>query len=626
MNVFELFAKLGLDTSEYEKGLTGAESKASKFGNAVKVAGGVAAAGLAVATAATAAGTRAFVGGVSSVAQYGDSVDKMSQKMNMSAKAYQEWDFIMQHCGTSMSALRTSIKTLSTAAEKGNEAFKELGMSQEDIANMSGEELFSATITALQGVQDENKRTYLTSQLLGKGATELGALLNMSAEETENMKKQASELGGVLSDKAVKDAAQFQDSLQNMQTAFSGLKNNMLADFLPAFSTTMDGMSLIFSGTDVEGGLAKIEGGVKGLVDGLIAKAPEFMRVGGAILNALITSVSTNLPVLLQAGVPIIMELANGIIQNAPSILSAVLALIGTIGASFADPNNLASIIKSAVDVVLVVANAISQNAPTVIPAIVDVIMQMVTALTDESVLMPLLEAGLQVILAIVQGILKAIPTLIKNLPAIIKNIVNFLVKSTPLIIQASIQLLGGIIKAIPDIIVELAKALPSIIKTLVEGLGAGLSQIVKVGSDLIKGLWKGINDMSKWIGEKIKGFGKGVVDKLKDFFGIHSPSTLFAEMGGYLAEGLEKGFEDEMPNAVSDMLDAAKNGTDDIANALTIKSAGTVGTSSGNAIAGLGNVTINVYGAEGQDIRSLAKAVSQEIQNLISNKEKVYA
>ena len=213
MNVFELFAKLGLDTSDYEKGLTGAESKASQFGNAVKVAGGVAAAGMAVVTGATIAGTKAFVDGVSSVAQYGDNIDKMSQKMNLSAEAYQEWDFIMQHCGTSMSSMQTSIKTLSTAAEKGNEAFETLGITQEQIANMSGEELFASTITALQGVEDETQRTYLTSQLLGRGATELGALLNMTAEETAEMKQQAHDLGGVLSNETVKDAARFQDSL-----------------------------------------------------------------------------------------------------------------------------------------------------------------------------------------------------------------------------------------------------------------------------------------------------------------------------------------------------------------------------------------------------------------------------
>jgi len=37
-------------------------------------------------------------------------------------------------------------------------------------------------------------------------------------------------------------------------------------------------------------------------------------------------------------------------------------------------------------------------------------------------------------------------------------------------------------------------------------------------------------------------------------------------------------------------------------------------------------DITINVYGAAGQDVRSLAKEVSKELQNIINDKEKVYA
>ena len=211
MNVFELFAKLGLDTTEYNEGLEGAEKSASSFGANLKkgigVAAGVTAAGITAVTGATVAGTKALIDGVASVSEYGDRIDKMSQKMNMSATAFQEWDFVMQHAGTSIDSMQASIKTLSNAAETGNEAFQTLGITEEQIASMSGEELFGATIEALQNVEDETQRTYLAGQLLGRGATELGPLLNMSSEELNEMKQQAHDLGGVLSDEAVKDAA-----------------------------------------------------------------------------------------------------------------------------------------------------------------------------------------------------------------------------------------------------------------------------------------------------------------------------------------------------------------------------------------------------------------------------------
>lgn len=572
MNVFDLFAKLSLDSSEYEDGLNKAESKGSKFGAGLKKAGGVAAAGVAAATGATIAAGKAFVDGVSDVASYTDRVDKMSQKMNMSAESFQEWDFVMQHAGTSIDSMQASIKTLSNAAETSKDAFEKLGMSQEEVASMSGEELFNATITALQGVEDETERTYLAGQLLGRGATELGALLNMSAEDVSEMKQQAHDLGGVLSDDTVKAGAGFQDSLQNMQTSLDGMKNRMLGDFMPALSTTMDGLSMIFSGSDVEGGMEKISGGIQSLADGLVAKAPEVMRIGGTIISALISSISSNLPILLNTAVPIIMELGQGIISHAPEILSAVLSLVGTIGSALGDPANLQSLLDTAMSLVMMISDSIATNAPTVIPAIVELIMTMLTALTDESTLMPLLSAGLSVITSLVQGILKALPVLIKNLPAIISNITSFLVDSTPLIIQAAIQLLGGIISAIPEIVVELAKATPQIISSIVSSLLSGIGQIVSVGGQLLAGLWQGISDKIGWIVEKIKGFGNTVLNTIKGIFGIASPSKVFRdEVGAMLALGLGEGFEDEMSDVSREMAKSASGLADDVNEALAL-------------------------------------------------------
>ena len=89
----------------------------------------------------------AFKDSIVDAAEYGDNIDKMSQKMGMSTDAYQEWDFIMQHCGTSIDGLQSGMKTLATAAETGSDAFAALGISQADIANMSQEELFNAPIS-----------------------------------------------------------------------------------------------------------------------------------------------------------------------------------------------------------------------------------------------------------------------------------------------------------------------------------------------------------------------------------------------------------------------------------------------------------------------------------------------
>ena len=72
---------------------------------------------------------------------------------------------------------------------------------------------------------------------------------------------------------------------------------------------------------------------------------------------------------------------------------------------------------------------------------------------------------------------------------------------------------------------------------------------------------------MTGWILNLIGGFAKSVISKIKGLFGIHSPSTVFAEIGGYLAEGLGVGWQDEY-SAVNDALVESVQGTTDAVSA----------------------------------------------------------
>ena len=716
MNVFDLFAKLSLDTKDYDKGLTDAESKSQSFGKALKsgigIAAGVTTAAIGATTAATIAGAKAFVSSAKDVAAYGDSIDKNSQKMGISAEAYHEWDFILHHAGTSISAMKTSMLKLTKAAEEGNDAFKDLGISQEDLANMSQEQIFEATIKGLQNVQDEGKRTVLANKLLGKGAVELGALLNQTASDTENLKQQAHELGGVMSDEAVKASAGFQDSLTNLNTALSGLKNNMMSDFLPSLSTTMNGLSAVFSGADVEGGLAQIEQGVQTLANNLIAKAPQIFSIGGSIIQALVSSIGSNLPVLLQAAVPVAGQLVNTIVGLAPTLIDSLFTLINSVLDWLVNGGGLTTLINGVVSLITTLATSLANNISTIIPMIVSAIMQVFTALTNPDVILSLTQAAITLVQELTNGIISAIPIILEQLPVIIENICTALLEGLPLLLEAgislfmslvdalptiiealmenlpkiietiidtvlkalpllleaaiklfmaliqalpkiivalvkelpkiittiittllnnlpalikgAIELFMGIIKAIPTIIVELAKQMPTIIKAIIEGLMEGLSQIGKVGIELMKGLLEGLKNGLKKIGDGIKKIGEGIVGTFKKIFKISSPSKLFRDqIGRNLALGIGEGFEDEMPNVIDDMQDSMSGMTADINASVSPSSSGASGTGSSFFAGGF---TVNVYGAEGQDVRELAKAVSQEIQNMISDKEKAYA
>lgn len=476
MNVFELFAKLGLDTSEYEKGLEGAESKGANFGAGLKTAAGVTAAGIATVTAATVASAKAFISGAADVATYGDNIDKTSQRLGISAEKYQEWDYAMQIAGTSMDNMQMGMKTLTNQldnAKNGSEdaiaKFEALGISMEDLATMSREEVFEAAIYGFQNMSDSVERAALANDLFGRSGQELTPLFNMTNEETRQLIDTASEYGMVMSSEAVAASAGFQDSLTTMQKTMSGVRNNMMADFLPSLSTAMDGLSAIFSGVDVEGGLAQIEEGIKGLADGIVSKAPQIFAIGGAILEALASSIASNLPTLLEAAVPVMAQLVTTILSYAPTIIDAVFTLINSVIDWLVNGDGITTIINGIVSLITSLATALANNISTLIPKIVQGILTVITTLTSPEVMVPMLQAGITLLLELVKGILSAIPVLIQQLPVIIENIVNTLLEGLPLVIEAAISIFMALVDAIPVIIEALIEALPSIITTIIE-------------------------------------------------------------------------------------------------------------------------------------------------------------
>lgn len=506
MDLFNLVAMLTLDKSAYSEGLTDAQEEASGFGGKIATAAKVGAGAMTAVTAATAAAGAAFVKGAGDVASYGDTIDKQSQKFGISAQAYQEWDAILQHSGSSVSALKPAMKTLQAQVEKNSDAFQKLGISQEDVANMSREDLFAATITGLQNVTDENERAALANDLLGRSAIEMGALLNTSAEDTEKMRQTVHDLGGVMSDDAVKAAAAYQDSLQDMNTAIDGVKRGLMSNFLPSVTSVMDGIGKLFAGDSSEG-LGAIKDGVSNFIKTLTDTIPKVIETGGKIINALVSAIVENLPSILQAGIQSLLTLVQGI----------------------------------------------SQSLPELIPAIVDAVLLMVDTLLDNIDL--LVDAALQLIIGLAEGLIKAIPKIIERIPQIISSIVKALVSAAPQIAGAGVQLFVVLVKNLPQIIKSIVAAVPKIITGIVNGFKGGIAKMKEVGKNLLTGLGNGLVEGVKGVVEKAKKVAGNVLSAVKGFFGVSSPSKVFHSIGGFLMEGLANGITDSM-GMVEDAMD----------------------------------------------------------------------
>ena len=466
MNLFELFVKIGVDDQASKK----ISSLSSNLGNGLKTAAKVGAAAITAVTAATAAMTTALVNGVSKTAEYGDNIDKMSQKMGMTAEAYQEWDAVMQHCGTSIDSMQAGMKTLATAAESGSDAFEQLGLSQEAISGMSQEELFGATITALQNVESETERTYLAGKLLGRGATELGALLNTSAEDTKAMKDRVHELGGVMSNEAVKAAARYQDSLQDMKASFSGLKNSLISDFLPGMSTIMDGIASLVIGED--SAQSTISSGISQIIESMNSSLPRLLDAGKQIVEAIFQAITQNSHQMVSGGIEMLMYLVDGIIKNLPLLA------------------------ESASEIIVTIAHSIAESLPDLIPTIVDVVVQIVETLIDNVDM--LVDASIAIIVALAEGLIKSLPELVKAIPKIVTAIVNGF--------KSLMYQITGIGK--------------SIVTAIGDGIKSLASSAFTWGKDLIDNFVSGIKSKISAVTSAVS----GIASKIKSLIGFSEP------------------------------------------------------------------------------------------------------
>lgn len=566
-------------------GATIGQKMGGGIGNALKTTGAVLAG---LGSAAVGAG-KAIWDSANATATLGDTIDKQSQKMGVSAEQYQALSFAAEHSGISISKFQTAAAKVEKAGFNGT---------------------IYDYVDALMAIEDPAERAAEANAVLGeKLANELQPLINGSTTMSEYT-AQLSELGGMMSNQAVADSAAFEDSLTNLNTAMDGFKNSLMSQVLPGITTFMDGMSMMVSGQ--EGASEKMTEGAQQIIGELTAMIPQLIEFVKSIALA-----------ILEAAPMIIESLANGIITALPTIVPVLLQVVQNILMSLI--GMLPQIIEAGVQIITSLVSGIAQAIPIIIPAIIDAVIQMIQAIVDNIPL--LIQAAIQFFGAIVEaipdaiiqivaalpqiitsivdalgdaipliieaafnmliGLVKAIPqvivSLVNALPDIITSIISFLTDPTSLftIIEGAVTLLMAIVEAIPQIVVALVSAMPKIIMAIVDGLKPGISAIadwgkemlpkakeaiadvlkgikekfdgfkntiMNVGKNMIQGLWNGINNAKDWILSKIKGFMSAVTDGIKNFFGIHSPSTLFRdEIGINLAYGIGEGFDDGM-------------------------------------------------------------------------------
>lgn len=602
MNLFELFVKIGADTTEANKGIDEVGQKTSGLGEKLKsglaTAGKVAVAGVAAgATAIGALGTKAvaayadyeqLVGGVETL--FKDSQDQVMDYANnayktagLSANEYME-----TVTSFSASLLQSLDGDTSAAADKANLAITDMS----DNANKMGTDMTSIQ-NAYQGFAKANY-TMLDNLKLGYGGTqaEMERLL-ADAEKISGIKYDISSYAdivdaihvvqtemGITGTTAEEAASTIQGSFGMMKSAWQNLVTGMadpdqdlgvlvgnftdsvviagnnliprIQELLPRIveaTTSLIGTVSEQLPAILQTILPSLVEGATSLVTGLMNALPAVLTViadvAPTVINTLVPALIALLPQIVQTGIDVIVSLAQGIADALPQLIPAATDAIIKIVEVLTSPENLGNLIDAALAIILALVDGLVDAAPKLIAAVPDIIANLVTAII---VNMPkILEAGVEITMALADGLIKALPELIAAIPNLILGIVQGIIDNLPEIIMAGPKIIAalatGLIEAIPDIVIVIPQLIRSIVDTFLS------FDWGSIGKNIVEGIKNGFVNMWNSFKQTVENVFTGLVDGVKSFLGIASPSKVFAGIGGYMAEGLGQGFDKEFSN-----------------------------------------------------------------------------
>ena len=577
----EILVKFKGDTKDLETANSKAEKSTLGLKDALmpglKTAAGIAAGAIAGATAAVVGLSKSAWNGAKEMAAYGDEIDKNSQKVGFSKEAYQQWDYVMNIAGTSMNDCTVGMKTLAKQAndaanggKKSSEAFKQLGISTKDLANMSREDIFAKVVSGLNKMPDSAERAALASQLLGKSGQNLTPLFNMTDEEIKGLIQDTETYGMVMSDDAVSASAQFQDSMTKLQATGKGLKTKFFGVLLPGFSEIIDGFSDMVGG--IEGGDEKVNNGISKIVDKFTEMLPKITE-----------TLTKMLPTLIEAAGKIIVAIIQGLATALPQIIPAVMGIIRTITTTLIEM--LPQLLEMGMQLLMEIALGIAQALPELIPTIIQIILQMIETLVENIDL--LIDCALQLIIGLAEGIINALPILIEKTPEIIWKLTLGLIKAAPKLLKAAVELIATLVKGLVENVFKIVDWALGLPKKIVEAIKQGISKIKDVGKECMEGLVNGLKEKWNNLKDSVSNLGKGIVDKMKNVFGIHSPSRVMKQQIGVnlglgVIEGLqetERQLQKEVGSLSTDMITGLSLSSNDINTSLSPQLLGTANT-----------------------------------------------
>lgn len=448
---------------------------------------------------------------------------------------------------------------------------------------------FSDIVTAIDLIQQKQNIAGTTAR---EATNTIAGSLGMLSSAWENLVTGISDKNANL-DSLIKDVM---DSLVGYTTVgTNGVKehvNGFLDNLIPVIETALSSVATLVQNivpkaldllpTLFSNVLPKLITAGMNLVTGLATAIQDNLGTLVEIINKfapqLITAFLEIIPQLIEVAGSIITALAEAIGANSEQIATGVVTVIDTFVTTILEL--LPTLLEVGLQIITQLMLGIAEALPEMVPTIVDVVLQITEILLDN--LPMILDAAFQIMIALAQGIMNSLPKIAEKAPQIITSLVNAIFSSLGLLMQASVKMMTtlaeGILQNLPKIVDGAGKTVTAFIDAIIKGI----DQIGRVGMDLIIGLWNGIASKKDWIIQQLNALGQSLIGAVKNIFGIASPSKVFAEIGGYLAEGLGEGWEDGI-NDVNKQIDKELHYKGDIDVTAKTNFAG-VGTIQNNA------------------------------------------
>lgn len=577
MNLFDLFAKISLDSSGYEKGLKDAETKGkvslskigSALGNVAKVsvaAFGAAAAGVTAIVSKSVAEYSEYeqlVGGVNKL--FGDSADAVMKyaedaykTSGLSASKYME-----QATSFSAALINSLNGDTARAAELTDVAMRAIS----DNFNTFGGDI-SSVQNAFQGFAKQNY-TMLDNLKLGYGGTksEMERLIEDANEYAASI-GQASDL----SIDSFADIVQAIELVQQKQHIAGTTQKEAASTIQGALGMTKAAWQNLITGlSDSEADINSLVGNlissagavaknilptIKQALSGIGKAVAELAPAIGAGISGLITDV---LPDLVSSAITLIGSLSTSLRENAGLLTDAAFEIIDVLVESLTDPEGLLSLVDAASEILIKLVEGLTEALPTLLPAVVEIIMTIVDKLTEPDMLDSLIEAAIQLIEALVEGLFGAQDKIIAMAPKIVFNLLEAIIKAAPRIALGAVELILQFVSGIVGSFGQIIAVGADIIQQVKDGIHQKLGDAKNWGRDLIQSFVGGITE--KW--NALKSKVTGIADFFKGLFGHSHPEfgpmaddyKWMPDMMNLFTQGIEKN-TDKLQKAAAEAFD----------------------------------------------------------------------